>query len=714
MKYMIRKTGKAWLLLFLLPQLIWGQRFTHRQYRHDWSDHVEVDIPVSPRYRPYGAVILYEDVIISLVSPVFKRYARIKFQTREGIDQFNDFVLPHPSDPYYFQYHFPVERQDSTYFPVLAEDQIFYFDARIIRNGELVKAVLDERIYPFSFWQGRAHLTYYSFRYHVRNLQPGDELEISYSHKLMDVHRYFFNEIIPKQESQVSIKIPYPITQTVRMRNFSMPYDSSENTRNSIPYRTYGYHLNQMDAVNPLFGAQAYNQLPYLEFFEDRYYPENASILNGDPIPVKFTWPARLYSLSNYRPAFDYDYYRNKMDNATLTYNEVADSIFLPFRDSSLTATVRHMQEVLLDKFSFANDFAYFTGQNTELETVYRNLGANIIRERWAQETWKEMFYRLARDYYLAFIPDKRIYRINPTAYSKPLDANLCYAIQENNQVHFITPRRHNFGYYMDELPFYLSGVTTFLIPQMVPETTYTKHPELIGYPLAKTTVYKAEDNRRNTSTYARVSLDSGRVSFSSKVELSGQFSTMTRGGYLFAFRDSTVNKKYNQRLLDIPSGVVDKQELVSLSRTYPFACTLGLLYHSDRLVERKNDTLYTIDLTGCTNFVYQQGLDTFYHHADYYPDFQGEDRFSIGIRFSSPVRVLNSADFIYLFDNSFARLTCNLFQPREDFVVLEARYTVQTDRVYQQDLTDVVNIFRALHKLSNLRMIISVQPSKN
>ena len=705
----IRAAGMSILFLSMCIAALSAQRFTHRQYRHNWHDHLPIDVPVSPVFAEYDAVILYDEVLISLINPTFKRYFRIKFRTKESILAFNDFVLPNSVDPYLFRYSYPQEKQDTGYYPLLKDEEINYFDARIIRNGELVKAVLDEKIYTYPIHEGYNVLNYHAFRYHVRNLQPGDELEVSYSHKLPPVTRYFFQDRLPKQECRVSILTPWSTLYTIKAANLPLEFD----TVRTPGYISYGCVLENIWPADPRFNQQSYTGLPYVEFFIDKYYIGSSSIVQGSAPTLPLRWKNVLYTLAGFRPD-DYGYHVSKTDGSTQTYNQVFDEIFSPMKDSSLTWQLQHMQEIFTDSFAYADDWSYYTREHDDLETVKANLGKRVIRQRYRLKTYTEMLYRWDKEYYCAYIPDRRITLLSEKEYRPLLGVHRYFVIRDGNEFHFVMPKHHRFGYYMDEMPFYCSGVPTYLVPQMVSERMFNRTPDDITYPLVYTPAYKPWDNRRTTYTYARVELDSGMVRLSGRVDLAGQFSTMTRGAYLYGYRDSTVNRKYNQLIYQVKDAGLDEVKLLSLSKEYPFSCSIAAVYHSPSLISRASDTTYLLDISGWINPVFHEEFDPKYYHASFFSDFEGEDHFSLGIRFSQKVALLNSADYVYLIRNSFADLRTHISQPEKDFLMIEVSYKIKTDEVPADKIADVGEIYRALMKLSHARLLLGTSNTQN
>jgi hypothetical protein len=235
-----------------------------------------------------------------------------------------------------------------------------------------------------------------------------------------------------------------------------------------------------------------------------------------------------------------------------------------------------------------------------------------------------------------------------------------------------------------------------------------------VNYQVTWTPSYKSWDNKRTTSIYARVSFDSSLVHLSGRVDLSGQYSTMTRGAYLYGFRDSSVLLQYNRLIYDIEGARLQKKELLSLSKEYPFSCSIGAEYSSNKLLAKKSDSTYVLDISGWMNFIFREGFDPEYYQASFYPDFAGEDAFFIGIRFPAQVTLLNSADYLYLINNSFAYLRCHISQPQKDFLVIETNFKIKTEEVPADNIADVDEIFRALTKLTHAKLLIGISGKGN
>lgn len=686
----------------------YGQRFTHRQYRHDWNDHIPVGIEVKPEFKDYPAVIVYEEVIISLVNPTFKRYARIKFNTREGVDRFNDFILPHAVDPYLFQYTFPADVRDTSYFPLLMEDEINYFDARIIRNGQTYKAVLDELITDVPLKDGARTFPYYFFRFYARNLEPGDELEISYSHKLPYVNRYFFNELMPKQECHVDVKVPAPYLYTVKPRNFMQQPDSSMNKKNTPIYVIYGFEQYDLHPVNPLYDNGAYLDLPYLEFNLARYEDGNSSLLEGIAPVKQILWKDVLFKMVTPYTKAEMDYHLAQPDANAATLNRAFDEIAGKREYLSLTEKVKLIQQYFCDEYEYHNDWKYYHSEVDDLESIRSTLSKKLLRNRFRKQVYDELFYRLRDVFYYTFIPDNRIYALDEKNYTQMAGQRFYYAIKDGESIHFITPKEHRYGLYMDEMPFYLNGCKAFLIPQMVEKSFYYSYPHKIIYPLVYTPFYDEKDNRRKLTMKGNIDLPGNRAGFSSTLDLSGQYSTMTRGGYLYQYRDSTVNKKYSQLVWSQVHGVKDMLVVVQQNKSYPYDCQLGFSWHSEQIIHKTNDSTYTLDMTGMLNFIFPEGFNAHEYHATYYPDFAGTDEFSISLQFTDNIRLMNGSDYLFILNNRFASLRCHVNQVQPNRILIEAGYTIKTERLDAAYINDAGEIFNALHKLSRMKLTMA------
>jgi hypothetical protein len=253
-------------------------------------------------------------------------------------------------------------------------------------------------------------------------------------------------------------------------------------------------------------------------------------------------------------------------------------------------------------------------------------------------------------------------------------------------------PKRSDFGYYLEELPFYWENSTGVLVNSYDLFYKYIEKPRIFG-----TAGSSLNDNVRLSNIMASVDLDSKQIDFEARVSLSGQYSTMTRFIYTLNQKDSINNPLYNKKISDISGDVkVRSSEITSSRAAFPYNISVKSSYtKSNGLASAQNDTMI-LDLGGWFNHIITDLGGSVKRELDYYPDFVGQDTYRYFVKFNRPVKVI-PGDLPADIQNKFGKLEFKITQPQPEVILIESYFVTTSGRVAAADFNDVREIYNVI-----------------
>jgi hypothetical protein len=695
-----------YLLFFTSLLQVWGQSFTHRKHNYQWDEHVPVPVEIHPDFASSHAVVLHEETRISLINQTFRQYIRIRFLDDEGIRLFNRFSFPHPVDPIFWYYQHPYLLHDSLYAPKQLNEDFLFVTARIIRNGEFINANLLEQVEPQKKWVQGARLDYFAYHLMSRALQPGDELELVYAHKLPAVSRFLVNRALPVQSSVTILMFPLDRIYYDGCTNLSAIRDSSIEKISGKKFLRIRYEIKNIQPISIGCTDARSSEISLIQFYPVTDIWEETLFqakYNTNP----YRWKEFLVKEVTYDEFNSWKYYSRQMDENNITFNE----IFKRYARDDLSAIqkMNTIQAGLMQDFDFKNDYAFFSGYDQELERISHYLQHNIIRQRSVHRLYRELMNRLDTVYYLAKITDKRVGGWTYPLYGPLLKTVTAYALMQGKSPVFYLPKDHRYGYFPNELPFYLQGVRLPLIPQKISKTDFFQNR--FDYPLVTTPKYQSVDNLRTTKVEADVNLDLKKVTFNADILLQGNFSTSTRSLYLCNYKDSTLNRSYLQKItclngVDIPFQRKEQQ----IQPEYPFTAGFKISWELKGGIHALSDSMYVLKLSGLINLLQLCDENSLLLHGlNYQYDFAYRDAFDVELKLNRNVRLLNGSEYLFLMDNEYFIIRSRLYQSQPNLLKVEVLREQKTEVVPQAYKDKVIELERIIRKLLALQVIVKV-----
>ncbi len=361
-----------------------------------------------------------------------------------------------------------------------------------------------------------------------------------------------------------------------------------------------------------------------------------------------------------------------RFDNLAARYNSALTT------DSSGLTGIRHFQRYVVDSTQYQNDFDLFNqDKNYEKDHPGIELSGGIVREHNKELIYAHMIPRLANTFFSAYVSDVRQGYMSREFFAPMLDNEiLLYAVLHNNTGAFLLPKSDLRNCYAEELPFYYENAPVILMytyDYAGYKRNYNEELRIINTPSST-----MKDNSRIINSMVTADLNNSELQFSTKITLTGQYSTLTRCIYTGQAFDSTIHPTYAMKPWEISAG----SELKSLKPNgtqyyFPFKFTAEAKY-SDKTLLTKEEDQFIIDLSGWFRHVIYRDLQPETRFTDFYPDFSGTDSWAYMITFNEPVEIVSKPEAINI-DTEFGKFVFEIKQPTETQLLVNSYFAVKS-----------------------------------
>jgi len=646
-----------------------------------------------------------------LINYSVTKKVRIKVLTKAGIEKFSTVTLPEPFDQTYIS-HFPPDRN---YTCVFSEMKCTGFSATIVtdkgvkKEAKISQAVRDVRMVMV---EKERYGTFQKFIYHIGNLETGDEVSIEYSYLFpylenftaLSSMRLFFHGDVLKQNYQLTLKLHAGLNHDLNYYNGGDP-DSVYTADNK---KVYFWNKTNLQGCLHEEGGRPYLSLPYLIFtikpnglfytlpysFEERYFP--------------------FYALYSYRREQNHLNIAKTVSQGVniRQYNLIDDFIESQTRDikgdSLGYAKLMKIQTTIAEDFKFENDVSSFNNDDVFDPTMGEDVIGRALQDITRYDTYVALIMKLGLNYFTAYICDNRMGEISNQYFAPMLDSDYLFGvILQNNTIHYLYPKKSRFGYYLNEVPFYFENSKARLVS--LNDYRCLKDPVNEGLRQSTLPGSQINDNVRTSNIMVRVSLDTLTAFFDARINLSGQYSTLTRGLYQYDYKDETINESYARKIFELNDKVRKiSQETKITNREFPFPAVVKTRYQAGNLLKKNGDTI-ALDMEKWFNHIIYSNLDTSNRQLDFYPDFCGKDTYTYFVQFDKNIKLISAVEPTSV-QNEFGELVLNAEQVSPVAVKITSFFVTTNSRVPANKIASVKQIYDKIREMNNSRMLLKLE----
>lgn len=704
--------------LVMICFIAFAQDNKYKNYKYEWSAEKPPEIKVEEQFKDADAVILEEKTVHTLSTGTISRKIRIKFLSEEGIKKYATFILPPTDDFAGDHYSLAYWNKDKYHRPLGEHSSIIYFVARKLQPDGSVKPIsFSDKTEKFIYYYNKIDQTYYSWFITLQNISVGDEVEVAFAYQnLFNFNNYFnrifFNSEIPKQRYE--LKIRYPNTSMYFFQNHNgvaLPDTGvyKGTNPNSIEYT---WHAQNLKGCIIEKKSRSYLELPFVSFYSHQgdygtLSANRAYIEKNLPYPWEFIFLGNNNYLQkteagyvNYLPEFP-TVNLSKKDPETIAVKKLVEETC--GSDSNKVSCMNKVHTLLSDSFDYEKNYdPQFEYMNEDYSKVHKSINAKKLYEEDRLDLYNRICKRLDIDYYHCRLYDKRVSRMNYNEYYPSANFNLYYVLPYKNSFLFYYPKENRTGYYANELPFYFEDINTILIPQTVAHSEKNDPNKDIKFPRISTPFSSISENTRTTNVMCNVSFATKLTTFETRLNLSGQFSTLTRSFYLYGEMDSTLEACYYNPVYELSSSSkLISKEMTSRKATFPYECNFKFKYTDGIALSSPYNGTYKLSLKNWFNNLYDSSLEVKNRVTAYYPDFVYSDIHRYMIKLDKAIEITNLNDFNFKEENSYGKYVVTLKAMDETSYLLETTLIVNAEKVEPHKIGDVKSIFNKIEKMN-------------
>ena len=659
-----------------------------------------------------AAIIEYDSLEIStsgkkagFIKFYFRRKYKVRIQTEAGAEAFSKLSIPESFDPALY-HHNPEGRNIGKH---LSNINVENFEILIHKiDGQIITPEISPLVETYKSVElsEDKYGNYERYIFNIEDLVPGDVLELEYrfsvpySENLFSLltFRIFFHGDFPIINKDFVFILEKSLEAEVNTAFGEDPI--IKQGKKTI----YSWHFENLEACMNESGIRPQNCLPYV-------------IISIKPYEMIYTLP---YSFEekfipfyvfgpSIRESRHLTIVRAMMDNVNSSqYNQLRR--FMNARlenipdDSTGYMQLYTVHNYIAENFEFDPDDDYFNRIDTRDEKLGDYTTDGVIRDRSRYNVYVGLIAGLGLNYYTAYLADVRSGVISDFYFEPTISNDYIFAVLlKTGAVQFIYPKKERFGYYLNELPFYFENAVVRLI--YLDDFRYIKEPIQEKFLSITTPSSSSSDNTRKQIANVHVDVDKQTVVFDASISLSGQFSTLGRGAYLYNTCDPTVNPLYCIKFWESISPDIDpeNQEIVNIEQDYPFKTNIKASFSTDKILSRENDTLI-LDLSGWFNHIIDLNLNAERRVLTYYPDFKYTDSYTYQLNFDKKVKVLDRLPIIEI-NNLYGTLILKCVQKLDGTILLSSRVIVKAEKIPPENIMAVSEIQEQIKKLSQIKM---------
>ncbi len=635
-----------------------------------------------------------------------RREVRVKIMNPNGVKRFSSIVLPEHFDPTY-RPHASAVKKIGVYY---SRFKILEFEAKIIRDKKEIKPKIKRNLlYKESFNIDYIY-EYDQQVFEIRDLQVGDELIIEYdinipyqeNYSRFTSYRIFHHSDLPKKKYKLTITNHELLDIDYFVENGPQPLlkPDVDNLERRV------WEMENLPGCLLEEGARPYLQLPYVSWVINhfQYFTHNSTAPINTPHHV-ITAQLRSKDLSDIIMAIEVGSTNKQFTPFNREYEKLLKEVPADYASFADYSVMKLLHTDIVENFKYNNSRDVYKKNDLRGERLGEFFEKEIIRDVSRYNIYYAMLVKSKTNFYSAFTVDKRFGVIGDSYFMPSFDSDyLLAAYLGEREFDLMLPKRHNVGWYYNEIPFYWEGTRA----QLVDVSEYSRYQNDIknNVRTVETQLTSPRDNSREIIHGAKVDLETGHVQHTGEIRLSGQFSTMNRMPYIKGPRDKTVNRHYNKTYWEIIPETDSAEILKSeVSPEYPFKASIEYKFTSNMV--KKEGGEYIFDLSGHLAHIIPKLEPTEDRYLNYYSDFIGQDYHEIFYKFNEEVEMIDPTTLVKI-SNDFGEYWFQIVNVNGGILV-NSRLIVRQDRVDVVDYENVTAIYDAVKDANSRKVRLTV-----
>jgi hypothetical protein len=641
---------------------------------------------------------------ITYINFNFERSLKFVVSNEKELAFIKEIKLPYNFDKTY-QFHTSLIRNTGIYYSGI---EVNNFEAYKLNSNTKIKYSKSEKRIKSVLFENDKFGTFLDLIYSTDDVNIGDTVQINYSYTLpynenigeLTNFRVFFNDEIDKEYFKLILTHDKNLNINISTANLSKTEEL--NTESNLI--SYSWSEDNLKGSLLEKNAIEYKTSPYISIscIPRAFYYTLRNSTQSIPRP--------LYSLAAQRRESNFtDLIRaisigSKNSQHIKLRKFISENTSEIINDSTGIEKITALHNYVVDNFKYQNDFNFYDEYDNDKERLGDFVSKKIIRERSRHSLYIAFTKILEINSFTGYLVDKRSGVLSKN-YISPMfkDDYLIIPALKDNSIRYILPPKDGLAYYVDELPFYYENTTVRLVHQLDYLTKYESISENFNsVPTPNSTL---KDNKRSHTTMVDINTSTGNAVYNSKINLSGQYSTLTRQIYNTTNKiDHTINPLYGVTQWQNIGTQRTAIEQVKSETKFPYKANFKATFSKDKAFQIENDQ-FTYTLKGHFNYIIDTTLNS-KRILSYYPDFLSFDSYNYFLKLDSPLTLKNPIS--KTIENKLGKFVVDISQVAPNVIKLTSLFVINHEEVKAEDFNSVLDINNEIKKLNEYELKFS------
>ena len=539
-----------------------------------------------------------------------------------------------------------------------------------------------------------------AINYPIPGVEPGDTIYTAYT----------YYEILKKNELKNYVSLHKNIP------SINSQYTIKTNPEMIVKYKNYNNFPEPTVVSN--------DSLLYVQFSEDKLKPFLETKYSCLPCDLPYTY----YTLNKKN---------DKLRTWGNVYNEEFNFLTLPMAiDLDRSSYFKRWKKRTLDeakdsskyyKFEFLyntvlNDFEIAEAQPYE----FIKSSGHFLKEKRFDNISIRRFYRqlledLEIEYWAVFAKSKRKGEIDFDYIRNGEFDHIFFAYKdESDNLQFIYPHNNIFKYQLNEIPTSLYNTQAVMVKPVIRASEKKKKEKFITRELQiakedSVTIAKvilpgmnSTYNRVDQIVYGDVKLEAKKVTFKSRLLVSGGLSTELRN-YFSEMNQNKELGEYYDALYKIEGD--NTLKIDSIFKTYlnnekPFSYVINSSGKLNNTISFINDGMMSLSVEKLLSHnIVETTLNE--DNLHYYLDYKYSDDFQLYLNFPNEIEIIGTENSTITFKNDYGEFSFEIKQMKKNQVKIKSSYKITKDFISKEDLVHIEKLNDELKRAKSKRFII-------
>ncbi|GEM_PF-6988240 len=526
-------------------------------------------------------------------------------------------------------------------------------------------------------------------------LKKGDLVRITYAWEAPMIRnpfelwsiRLFHHSFLDKESYDLTISYPKELQWRIDYMNGDLPDRVREAEHKRVEEQ---WHRENLPGCLHEIQSRPYTELPYVQLSFNRMdmYASFRSLGSGQAeLPT-------LFALSSERTKGfweDVSAMKNGIFSKNAREFRMLEAQVCDSSDSPIQRMVK-MHHHMVKDFGYDPSIKVYKRNGAHNQVISKALDEQVLSDAIRHRLYVAMFYHTNSGGALAYAMDKRSGVLSNYYFKGAALNDFFFAAMDPNGIRLFLPKTNRTGFFSDELPFYLQGTEITLLGNVHPDRLTIQDGKVtIGQTIPVTIPANTlAENTRQLNARITVAENASEALVQGRLNLSGQYSTLTRSLYL---HNEQVHRVPDFYYTPIWQGVNDsasiQMQVLSSSETSPFLTSFKCTYK----LPASDPNRYQIG--AWLNHLIPSEPGDSERTLAYYPDFQGSDVVSFQLDLQGFDGTLTLPENV-LIENEYGSYQLEVSTGDNNLINVYSKFVIKSNQIPADGIDQVSVILKA------------------